>query len=66
MLGTLFPEDDAHSETETLDIADRLLATFPSAIAYHYNFHFHGLVVDTKQVCSAHAHTHILALCFCF
>lgn len=50
VLGTLYPEKDIHSKEETCDIADRLLATFPSAIAYHYNYHFHGKVIETKSV----------------
>lgn len=50
VLGTLYPEQDIHCKAETLDITDRLLATFPSAIAYHYNFHFYGKVIDTKSV----------------
>ena len=50
VLGTLYPENDTHTKEETQNIADRLLATFPSAIAYHYNYHFNDTVIDTKSV----------------
>eukprot|EP00485_Elphidium_margaritaceum_P006920 CAMPEP_0202705448 /NCGR_PEP_ID=MMETSP1385-20130828/17990_1 /ASSEMBLY_ACC=CAM_ASM_000861 /TAXON_ID=933848 /ORGANISM="Elphidium margaritaceum" /LENGTH=393 /DNA_ID=CAMNT_0049363673 /DNA_START=18 /DNA_END=1199 /DNA_ORIENTATION=- len=50
--GTLYPEKDIADSAETLDIADRLLAVFPSAIAYHYNYHFKGRVIETKALSS--------------
>ena len=51
VLGTLYPEKNIMDKQETLDISDRLLAIFPSAIAYHYNFHKNGIIIDTKAVC---------------
>lgn len=51
MLGSICPEQDMNDKNETLDIADTLLATFPSAIAYHYNYHYKNIVIDTKAVC---------------
>mmetsp|Transcript_32517 Transcript_32517/g.28535 ORF Transcript_32517/g.28535 Transcript_32517/m.28535 type:complete len:389 (+) Transcript_32517:33-1199(+) len=50
VLGTLYPEKDITDTQEMLDISDRLLAIFPSAIAYHYNYHFNGIIIDTKAL----------------
>eukprot|EP01084_Bolivina_argentea_P150418 262685_1 len=50
VLGTIYPENDINCIEETLNICDRLLAIFPSAIAYHYNYHFNGIIIDTKAL----------------
>lgn len=50
VLGTLYPEKDINDRSETLNIADRLIAVFPSAMCYHYNYHFNGTRIDTKSV----------------
>ncbi len=44
MLGTLEPEGEGRSQ---LDIADRLIASFGSMLAYWYHFHAHGKRIDT-------------------
>jgi len=46
ILGTVMPEPGAHTLTEARDIADRLLASFPSMLAYWYHFSHHGRRVD--------------------
>mmetsp|Transcript_54666 Transcript_54666/g.87372 ORF Transcript_54666/g.87372 Transcript_54666/m.87372 type:complete len:394 (-) Transcript_54666:95-1276(-) len=63
VLGTIYPERDVSDKQESLDIADRLLAIFPSAIAYHYNYHFQGLVIETKALSKDdHLANHFLRL----
>ena len=44
MLGTLEPEGEGHSQ---LDVADRLIASFGSMLAYWYHFHTHGKRIET-------------------
>ncbi len=44
MLGTLEPEGEGRSQ---LDIADRLIASFGSMLAYWYHYHAHGKRIDT-------------------
>eukprot|EP01083_Nonionella_stella_P114366 338106_1 len=55
-IGTNYPEHpnygDKHNVfnlSETLDICDRLLALLPSAICYHYKYHFDKQRIDTKS-----------------
>ncbi len=46
MLGTLEPEGEGHSQ---LDVADRLIASFGSMLAYWYHFHAHGKRIETSS-----------------
>ncbi len=46
MLGTLEPETDF---SQQYDIADRLLAAFPSMLMYWYHFSRHGTRIDTES-----------------
>ncbi len=42
MLGTVLPERDDHHVNEARNIADRLLATFPSMLLYWYHYARNG------------------------
>ena len=46
LLGAVAPESAQHSAAEARDIADRLLASFPSMLAYWYHFSRHGRRID--------------------
>lgn len=46
LLGAVAPESAEHSAAEARDIADRLLASFPSMLAYWYHFSRHGRRLD--------------------
>lgn len=46
MLGTLEPEDEGRGQ---MDIADRLIASFGSMLAYWYHFHAHGKRIETAS-----------------
>lgn len=46
ILGAVVPESGAHTLKEARDIADRLLASFPSMLAYWYHFSHHGRRID--------------------
>lgn len=45
LLGTLEPESDARNQ---FDIADRLIAIFPSALLYWYHYHLNGHRIDVN------------------
>ena len=46
LLGAVAPESGQHSSAEARDIADRLLASFPSMLAYWHHFSRHGRRID--------------------
>ncbi len=46
VLGCLEPESEDHSARE---IADRLLACFPSMLLYWYHYHTHGQRIETRS-----------------
>ena len=46
LLGTVAPESGEHTVEEARDIADRLLAAFPSMLAYWHHFSRHGTRID--------------------
>ena len=46
LLGAVAPESSEHTPAEARDIADRLLASFPSMLAYWYHFSRHGRRID--------------------
>jgi 2-methylcitrate synthase len=47
-LGTVLPEDNAHSTEGARDIADRLMAVFGSMLLYWYHFVREGKRIDTE------------------
>lgn len=47
VLGTILPEKEDHNEPEAKNIADRLLASFPSALLYWYHFSHNGKRIET-------------------
>jgi 2-methylcitrate synthase len=47
-LGCLEPEREDHNPAGAKDIADRLLASFPSALLYWYHFSHHGKTIDVE------------------
>jgi 2-methylcitrate synthase len=47
-LGCLEPEREDHPATGARGIADRLLASFPSALLYWYHFSQHGKVIEVE------------------
>ena len=46
LLGAVAPESGEHTGAEARDIADRLLASFPSMLAYWHHFSRHGRRID--------------------
>ena len=46
LLGAVAPESGEHTPGEARDIADRLLASFPSMLAYWHHFSRHGRRID--------------------
>ena len=46
LLGAVAPEFREHTTAEARDIADRLLASFPSMLTYWYHFSHHGRRID--------------------
>ena len=47
-LGCIEPERDDHNATGARNIADRLLAFFPSALAYWYHFSHNGKAIEVE------------------
>jgi 2-methylcitrate synthase len=47
-LGCLEPEREDHNLAGARDIADRLLASFPSALLYWYHFSHHGKAIEVE------------------
>ncbi|MCL6524077.1 MAG: 2-methylcitrate synthase [Thermoflavifilum sp.] len=48
-MGALLPESSTQQMQEARDIADRLLASFPSALLYWYHFSHHGQRIDLSR-----------------
>ena len=48
VLGTLLPERDDHHAVGARDIADKLLASYASALLYWYHFTHHGKRIDVE------------------
>jgi 2-methylcitrate synthase len=48
MIGSIFPENESHSLSGARDIADRLLASFPSMLLYWYHFSHSGRRIDVE------------------
>ncbi len=48
LLGALAPEADEQTVAEARDIADRLLASFPSMLAYWFHFSHHGKRINEQ------------------
>lgn len=48
MLGTIIPEHESCSVAGAIDVADRLLASFPSMIVYWYQYSHFGKVIETE------------------
>lgn len=48
VLGTVLPEKDDHTDAAARDIADRLLASFPSMLLYWYHFSHNGKQIDVE------------------
>ena len=46
LLGAVAPESGEHTPAQARGIADRLLASFPSMLAYWYHFSHHGKRID--------------------
>ncbi|MBS1664743.1 MAG: 2-methylcitrate synthase [Bacteroidetes bacterium] len=47
-LGCLEPEKDDHNASGARDIADRLMASFPSALLYWYHFSHNGTAIEVE------------------
>jgi 2-methylcitrate synthase len=62
MLGTVLPERDDHSQQGARNIADRLLASFPSMLVYWYQFARNGkrIEVETGEESLAGQFLHLL------
>jgi 2-methylcitrate synthase len=48
VLGTVLPEKDGHPVAEARDIADRLLASYSSALLYWYHYSHHGRRIEVE------------------
>ncbi len=48
VLGTLLPEKEDHNEPEAKNIADHLLASYPSALLYWYHYSHNGRRIETE------------------
>lgn len=48
VIGALMPERENPPIAETRDIADKLLASYPSALLYWYHFSHHGLKINLE------------------
>jgi 2-methylcitrate synthase len=49
MLGTIIPEHESCSVAGAIDVADRLIASFPSMIVYWYQYSHFGKRIDTDS-----------------
>lgn len=47
-LGTIHPETEDHNPTGARNIADKLLASFSSALLYWYHYTYHGKEIDVE------------------
>ncbi|SEK94473.1 bifunctional 2-methylcitrate synthase/citrate synthase [Parapedobacter koreensis] len=48
VLGTVYPEKDDHHPVGACDIADKLLASYASALLYWYHYAHHGRRIDVE------------------
>jgi 2-methylcitrate synthase len=48
VLGTILPENENHNLSEAKDIADKLLASYSSALLYWYHYSNHGKRIDVE------------------
>lgn len=48
MLGTVLPERESQPMNEAKDIAERLMASFPSMLLYWYHFSHNGVCIDLE------------------
>jgi 2-methylcitrate synthase len=48
VLGTVLPEKEEQAEADAKDIADRLLASFPSMLLYWYHYSHNGKCIDVE------------------
>jgi 2-methylcitrate synthase len=48
VLGTVLPEKDEQAPADAKDIADRLLASFPSMLLYWYHYSHNGKCIDVE------------------
>ena len=48
VMGTVFPERDDHNAVGARDIADKLLASYASALLYWYHFSHHGRRIEVE------------------
>jgi 2-methylcitrate synthase len=48
LLGTVSPEKEDHNVAGARDIADKLMASFPSMLLYWYHFSHHGRSIDVE------------------
>lgn len=48
VLGSVLPEKDDHNTPGAKDIADKLLASFSSALLYWYHFSHNGRIIDVE------------------
>ncbi|MGK6351033.1 bifunctional 2-methylcitrate synthase/citrate synthase [Parapedobacter sp. DT-150] len=48
LLGTIYPEKDDHHPVGARDIADKLLASYASALLYWYHYAHHGKRIDVE------------------
>src|SRR5690606_44777 len=48
LLGTIFPERDDHNAVGARDIADKLLASYASALLYWYHYAHHGKRIEVE------------------
>jgi 2-methylcitrate synthase/citrate synthase II len=48
VLGTIYPEKDDHNPVGARDIADKLLASYASALLYWYHFAHHGRRIEVE------------------
>jgi len=48
VLGTVLPEKDEQAPADAKDIADRLLASFPSMLLYWYHYSHNGVCIDVQ------------------
>ena len=48
VLGTIYPENEDHNPLGARDIADKLLASYASALLYWYHYAHHGKRIDVE------------------
>ena len=48
VLGTVLPEKDEQAPSDAKDIADKLLASFPSMLLYWYHYSHNGVCIDVQ------------------